>query len=148
MEVQTFRLQNSTFYRWMEVALWLLLLVLIVLPLNSEDGFKWVDLIWISFYIISGPVLLWLLRKKSRIKLLDDHLLAYAVLFKSKIRYEDMKTLQRSNTIWFVGMKYTLGVKGWILKYGRFNEILIGPESEREFIAELKKRAPRLEIID
>jgi len=57
---------------------------------------------------------------------------------KGKIQIKEIREVIKEKTLW-VGLKPATARKGLIIKYGKFDEIYISPETNDEFINSLLK---------
>jgi hypothetical protein len=57
----------------------------------------------------------------------------------TKIPYKTIKKLERTKSL-HAGLKYNTALHGLILSYNKYDDVLIGPEDEKLFVAELLKR--------
>ena len=64
----------------------------------------------------------------------SDHLLCKFSLLKKKIPYAIIKKIERQQSFIYAGWKMSTAIKGLIITYNSYDELLISPENEEEFI--------------
>ncbi|NDA97893.1 MAG: hypothetical protein EBY31_01645 [Flavobacteriia bacterium] len=64
----------------------------------------------------------------------SDHLLCKYSFWKIKIQYATIKKIERQESILYGGWKMSTAAKGLIVHYNSYDELLITPENEDEFI--------------
>lgn len=78
----------------------------------------------------------------------EDHLKCHTLFFVTKnIPYQGIRKLEKSKYI-YAGLKFSTSLKGWILSYDKYDDILISPKDEQLFIQELLKRNDKIEIVE
>lgn len=75
----------------------------------------------------------------------EDRLICRSGFFKKEIHYVGIRKIEKGNQL-YAGWKMTLALKGIIIHYDRFDDILLSPEDEKEFIQELLVRNPSIEL--
>jgi hypothetical protein len=70
----------------------------------------------------------------------SDHLLCKYSFWKHKIPYATIKKIERQESVLYGGWKMSTAVKGLIITYHRYDELLISPENEDEFIIKLNSK--------
>ena len=65
--------------------------------------------------------------------------------FRGKIRIEEIREIVTGKTL-YAGFKPATSEKGLIIKYNKYDEIYISPDSNETFIAEILKRNPEILI--
>ena len=70
----------------------------------------------------------------------SDHLLCKFSFWKKKIPYETIKKIERQESVLYGGWKMSTAIKGLIITYNSFDELLISPENEDEFIINLNSK--------
>lgn len=67
--------------------------------------------------------------------------------FKKRVAYEDIKAVVIGNHLIYAGYKFATGWKNTIIiKYNKYDEVLISPKDVDGFVAELKKHVPELVV--
>ncbi|MED4452425.1 PH domain-containing protein [Metabacillus fastidiosus] len=79
----------------------------------------------------------------------DRYLFVKAGPFRSKIMYEDITKVKKTNDI-FTGYRLLSSKEAIEIFYktGKFGSVKISPREKQNFINELKKRCPHIEIED
>jgi hypothetical protein len=75
----------------------------------------------------------------------EDKLVCKSGFFRKSINYDAIRKIE-SGTQFYAGWKMSLALKGIIIHYNRYDDILISPENEAQFIQELIKRNSNIEI--
>lgn len=70
----------------------------------------------------------------------SDHLLCKYSFWKHKIPYATIKKIERQHSFIFAGWKMSTSIKGLIIYYNTYDELLISPENEDEFIIKLNSK--------
>ncbi|MEN9702095.1 MAG: Bacterial domain [Bacteroidota bacterium] len=87
-------------------------------------------LVWSLLFIL----IIWIIPNTTKYTFLDDHLLCQSVGFKKRIPYNAFKKLEPSNGL-YAGWKMSTAWKCLILHYNKYDELLISPANEEEFIS-------------
>lgn len=74
-----------------------------------------------------------------------EYLLYRSGFIKGKIQISTIREIQEGKTLW-TGVKPALSTGGIIIKYGKFNEIYLAPESNSELIHDLLDINPRISV--
>jgi hypothetical protein len=99
------------------------------LPNGDVSAFYGLAIIWLFLALF----LLWILPKTTHYTFLDDHLLCQSVGIKKRIYYETFKKIEPSNGL-YAGWKMSTAWKCLVLHYNKYDELLISPANEEEFI--------------
>jgi hypothetical protein len=102
---------------------------LMYLPNGDVSAFYGLAIIWLFLALF----LLWILPKTTHYTFLDDHLLCQSVGIKKRIYYETFKKIEPSNGL-YAGWKMSTAWKCLVLHYNKYDELLISPANEDEFI--------------
>jgi hypothetical protein len=70
----------------------------------------------------------------------SDHLLCKYSFWKHKIPFATIKKIERQQSFVYAGWKMSTAIKGLIITYNRYDELLISPENEDEFIIKLNSK--------
>lgn len=70
----------------------------------------------------------------------SDHLLCKFSFWKKKIPYATIKKIERQESVIYGGWKMSTAAKGLIIHYNSYDELLISPENEEEFILMLNSK--------
>ena len=70
----------------------------------------------------------------------SDHLLCKFSLWKKKIPYATIKKIERQQSVLYGGWKMSTAIKGLIITYNSYDELLISPENEDAFIIKLNSK--------
>ena len=70
----------------------------------------------------------------------SDHLLCKYSFWKHKIPFATIKKIERQHSFIYAGWKMSTSAKGLIVHYNSYDELLISPENEDEFIIKLNSK--------
>ena len=70
----------------------------------------------------------------------SDHLLCKFSFWKKKIPYATIKKIERQESVIYGGWKMSTAIKGLIITYNSYDELLISPENEDAFIIKLNSK--------
>lgn len=70
----------------------------------------------------------------------SDHLLCKYSFWKIKIQYANIKKIERQESVLYGGWKMSTAIKGLIITYNSYDELLISPENEDAFIIKLNSK--------
>jgi hypothetical protein len=123
-----------------------LFIFLFVLVLNSgiasysiiyENDYS---VIWpFSLILISLALLFFLIFKTTYFVFEECQLVCRSLFFKRSISYSDIRKIEKQKGI-YAGFKMSTAWKGLVLHYNKYDELLVSPEREDEFIQEIKNR--------
>ena len=102
--------------------------LLMYLPNGDVSAFYGLAIIWLFLAFF----LLWILPKTTHYTFLADHLLCQSVGFKKRIYYETFNKLEPSNAL-YAGWKMSTAWNCLILRYNKYDELLISPQDEAAF---------------
>lgn len=80
-------------------------------------------------------------------KIENEHLIYRSGFLRGKINIENIKEIVKGKTS-YSGKKPAFARKGLIIRYNKFDEIYISPESNDEIINDLLKLRPEIKIIN
>ncbi len=80
-------------------------------------------------------------------KIEDDFLYYRSAMFRGKIQIETITLIEKEKTSW-TGLRPAMARKGMVIKYNRYDEIYISPESNEELITDLVTINPKIKVID
>lgn len=70
----------------------------------------------------------------------SDHLLCKSSFWKKKIPYSTIKKIERQESVIYGGWKMSTAIKGLIITYNSYDELLISPKNEDKFILMLNSK--------
>jgi hypothetical protein len=85
-----------------------------------------------SVWLVLSVFMIWILPKTTHYTFLDDHLLCQSVGFKKRIDYATFNKLEPSNGL-YAGWKMSTAWNCLILRYNKYDELLISPQDEAAF---------------
>ncbi len=74
-----------------------------------------------------------------------EHLVCHIFGFKKRIRVSEIRRIKPQNGF-YAGLKINTAWKGMVVTYGKWDEILISPAQEQQFIEALKTKNPTLQV--
>ena len=120
-------------FLWAAVAAVLLIYLgvglLMYLPNKDASAFIGLAMVWLFLALF----LLWILPKTTHYTFLEDHLLCQSVGFKKRIYYATFNKLEPSNGL-YAGWKMSTAWSCLILRYNKYDELLISPHDQAAFI--------------
>jgi hypothetical protein len=126
--------------------LWgIVLFIVTVLVLGiREKGVAIAPIIIVS--LVVGFILWVLLDTRYVIK--NEYLLYRSGPIRGRIAISKIQKIKRHSGLFVpVTLKPALDIKGFIVTYNKYDDIFISPEKSEEFLEELKKINPQIEII-
>lgn len=129
-----------------------LLVVIFGLSCFFPFPFAFTEFDWVAFGILGGifvilTVILFWSHLSIRYDFKDDHLYIYGGVFRFDIPYDKITSVTRTND-YLTGMRVMSSSKGLAIynSHSPFGEIKISPYPEEEFLLELQKRVPGVQI--
>ena len=110
-------------------------------------AFKWIEQVdsWMVIpFLIIAALLLWIYFGTAY-QLTDTELRYKSGPIRGKIPLEEIREIVKGKTL-YAGLKPATAGKGLIIKFGKYEEIYITPDSNDSFIAEIRKRNPGIVI--
>lgn len=101
---------------------------LIYFPKGDTSGFYGLAIVWLFLALF----LLLILPKTTHYTFLEDHLLCQSMGFKKRIFYNTFNKLEPSNGL-YAGWKMSTAWNCLILRYNKYDELLISPKDEAAF---------------
>ncbi len=103
--------------------------LLIYLTEKDVTAFYGLGTVWILLTIFMA----WILPASTRYTFLEDHLLCQCLGFKKRIYYKTFHKVEASNGL-YAGLKMNTAWKCLVVRYNKYDELLISPENEALFI--------------
>lgn len=75
----------------------------------------------------------------------EEHLVCHSFGFKKRVRVSEIRRIEPKNGF-YAGLKINTAWKGIVVTYGKWDEILISPAQEQQFIEALKTKNPTLQV--
>jgi hypothetical protein len=91
------------------------------------------------------PILLLWIYFDTYYKIEDNELIYRSGFVRGKIDILSVKEILKGKTMWS-GLKPALATKGLIIKYNKYGELYVAPESNDEMISDLLKINPEIKI--
>jgi hypothetical protein len=108
-----------------------------------------VDLIqetpWVLLPFLAPLALVLWLYLGTSYQIEEEHLLYRSGFIKGKIPISSIREIQNGKTLW-AGLKPALSTGGIVIKFGKFDEIYLAPESNSELIHDLLEINPRITV--
>ncbi len=70
----------------------------------------------------------------------EYQLVCRSLFFKRSITYSSIRKIAKHKGL-YAGLKFSTAWNGLVVHYNKYDELLISPEREEEFIKEIEKRA-------
>ncbi|WP_228235389.1 PH domain-containing protein [Allomuricauda sp. M10] len=106
--------------------------------MNSINYFSLAIVLGVTFF------LLWMYFG-TRYELAPDGLVYQCGPMRGKISYDRIREIEKGKTLW-VGLKPATARKGLIVKFDRFDEIYISPDTNESFIEKILEKNPDIKI--
>jgi hypothetical protein len=98
------------------------------------------SVIWpFSIVLIFIGFLFFLIVKTTYYVFQENELVCYSLFFKRVIAYSSIRKVEKQKGL-YAGLKMSTAWKGIVVHYNKYDELLISPEPEEEFILEIEKR--------
>lgn len=95
---------------------------------NDPNAYFGLSLVWVILCLF----FIWILPKTTHYTFLEDHLLCQSMGFKKKIYYSTFHKIEASNGL-YAGWKMSTAWNCLILRYNKYDELLISPKDETAF---------------
>ncbi|MFM7006974.1 MAG: PH domain-containing protein [Flavobacteriales bacterium] len=103
--------------------------MLIYFSEGSTEAFIGLGLVWVFLCLFIS----WILPKSTRYTFLEEDLLCQTLFFKKRIPYSTFRKIEPANGL-YAGWKMSTAWKCLLVCYNKYDELLISPANEREFI--------------
>jgi hypothetical protein len=98
------------------------------------------SVIWpFSLVLAILTLLFYLIVKTTYFVFEENQLVCRSLFFKRSISYSDIKKIEKQKGL-YVGFKMSTAWKGIVVHYNKYDELLVSPEREEEFIQEIQHR--------
>jgi hypothetical protein len=98
------------------------------------------SVIWpFSLVLAILTLLFYLIVKTTYFVFEENQLVCRSLFFKRSIRYSDIRKIEKQKGI-YAGFKMSTAWKGLVIHYNKYDELLVSPEREEEFIQEIQHR--------
>ena len=123
------------------------MLVILVFPI-MEEGFT-LPIILISIFHLVFIIFFITILFTTNYTIQNEELLCKSSVFRSRIKIKNIRKIQYHKGI-IVPVTWKLGLShiGIIITYNKYDDIYISPENREEFINDLLKINPNIEIIE
>ena len=123
------------------------MLVILVFPI-MEEGFT-LPIILISIFHLVFIIFFITILFNTNYTIQNEELLCKSSVFRSKIQIKNIRKIEYYKGI-IVPVTWKLGLshEGIIITYNKYDDIYISPENREEFINDLLKINPNIEIIE
>jgi uncharacterized membrane protein YdbT with pleckstrin-like domain len=74
-----------------------------------------------------------------------DKLICKCLFFKREIPYSNIRKVEKQTGI-YAGIKFSTAWRGLVVYYNKYDDLLISPEKELEFMHEIQKKCPTIQI--
>ena len=98
------------------------------------------SVIWpFSWVLLFLALLFYLILKTTYFVFEEYQLVCRSLFFKRSIFYSDIKKIEKQKGL-YVGFKMSTAWKGLVVHYNKYDELLVSPDREEEFIQEIQHR--------
>jgi hypothetical protein len=98
------------------------------------------SVIWsFSLILVSLALLFFLIFKTTYFVFEEYQLVCRSLFLKRRISYSDIRKVEKQKGI-YAGFKMSTAWTGLVLHYNKYDELLVSPEREEEFIQEIQNR--------
>ncbi len=98
------------------------------------------SVIWpFSLVLVILTLLFYLIVKTTYFVFEEYQLVCRSLFFKRSIFYSDIKKIEKQKGL-YVGFKMSTAWKGLVVHYNKYDELLVSPEREEEFIQDIQHR--------
>lgn len=98
------------------------------------------SVIWpFSVVLFFLALLFYLIIKTTYFVFEENQLVCRSLFFKRNISYFDIRKVEKQKGL-YAGLKMSTAWKGLVIHYNKYDELLISPEREDEFIMEVENR--------
>lgn len=113
------------------------------IPSEKEKNLTFIPL----FVVFGGLVIFFTTVRNTKYFIHENVLVSQILFYKHKVNIETIRKIKYNHTI-FVGTTTKLGwdTKGLIVHYNKFDDFFISPANKEQFIADLIKLNPNIEI--
>ncbi len=130
---------------------WIIYLPLALFPFIFSFGFLYIsqtepEKLMLSFWIFVLLYILLLSILKTNYTISKEKLIIKFSFFKKKVQISDITSIKKGKHFFVMGWKLALSTKGIIISTKNGMDILISPENQEEFIAELLNINPEIKI--
>jgi hypothetical protein len=99
------------------------------------------SVIWpFSLILILLILLFYFILKTTYFVFEEYQLVCRSLFFKRSITYSSIRKIAKHKGL-YAGLKFSTAWNGLVVHYNKYDELLISPEREEEFIKEIEKRA-------
>jgi hypothetical protein len=98
------------------------------------------SVIWpFSGVLLFLALLFYLILKTTYFVFEENYLVCKTLFFKKVISYKSISKIEKQKGL-YAGVKFSTAWKGLVVFYNKYDELLISPEKEEEFVQEIQKR--------
>lgn len=109
------------------------------------EGGHYFDLILLFVVWIGIGLLFYLFLITTYYTLEEDELICHVLGFKKRILVKEIRKIETKKGL-YAGLKINTSWKGLVISYGKWDEILISPADEVEFISAIQAKNPTLQV--
>ncbi|MFK7756166.1 MAG: PH domain-containing protein [Flavobacteriales bacterium] len=103
------------------------------------------ELVFMTLIIAAVCWLLLSMMLGTSYRISEGHIYYKGGPFKGKVAIQSIREIQAGKSLW-TGLRVATAMKGLIIKFGKYDEIYISPDSNERFLEELKKIQPDLAV--
>jgi len=138
--MKIYKAKRKGYIRYVLIGVLVFPIIIFCLDMNT-----FIEKPFIAFpFFVAASLILWIYF--DTYYKIDNNELIYSCGFvKGKIDILSFKEILKGKTMWS-GLKPALATKGLVIKYNKYDEIYVAPESNDEMISDLLKINPEIKI--
>ncbi len=133
------RFETKRDYTFVFIFLFVFILyaVIAVFSIITENDYS---VIWpFSFVLFALIILFYLITKTTYFVFEENQLVCRSLFFKRSINYSDIRKVEKQKGL-YAGIKMSTAWRGLVIHYNKYDELLVSPEREDEFVHEIQRR--------
>ncbi|WP_405199162.1 PH domain-containing protein [Christiangramia sp. LLG6405-1] len=141
-----FRAKKDILFQFITYGLTVLSLGFYLFRIFSEGVLNYKFLLSDLVMILILIPLIWA-QFSTKYELTEKELIYQSGPIKGKIEIERIREIIKGKSLW-VGLKPAIARKGLIIKYDKYDEIYISPESNEMFVNKIRKINPKINVVN
>jgi len=141
-----FRAKKDILFQFITYGLTVLLLGFYLFRIFSEGVLNYKFLLSDLVMILILIPLIWA-QFSTKYELTEKELIYQSGPIKGKIEIERIREIIKGKSLW-VGLKPAIARKGLIIKYDKYDEIYISPESNEMFVNKIREINPKINVVN
>ena len=141
-----FRAKKDILFQFITYGLTILFLGFYLYRIFSEGILNYKFLLSDLVMILILIPLIWA-QFSTKYELTEKELIYQSGPIKGKIEVERIREIIKGKSLW-VGLKPAIARKGLIIKYDKYDEIYISPESNEMFVNKIREINPKINVVN